>query len=108
MDPTSNLDLQAPASSPAERKRENRLRQAAETAVIWLHAQAERMDLVPTEFGDEAPVDRGDPRSLIKEWRRQARLWAGYNPEQVLALKAGAVALGVALLVLVALVGAIR
>jgi hypothetical protein len=108
MDPTSNLDLQAPAGSAAESKPGNRLRQAGEKAVVWLHAQAERMDLVPTEFGDETPVDRSDAQLLLREWRRQARLWASYNPEEMLALKAGAVALAVALLVLVALVGAIR
>jgi hypothetical protein len=108
MDPTSNVELDASTNSPVVRKRDNVLRQGGERAIIWLHAQAERMDLTPTEFGDEGPVDRGDARSLVREWLRQARLWAGYNPEQLLALKAGAVVLGGALLVLVAIVRAIR
>jgi hypothetical protein len=43
----------------------------------------------------------------VGEWRRQLRLWAAYNPEEVLALKAGAVALGLALVVLLAVVGAL-
>jgi hypothetical protein len=108
MDPTSNLDLQSPAKASDARKRENGLLQTGEKMVVWLHAQAERMDMTPAEFGDEAPVDPSDARSLVREWLRQARLWAAYNPEQLLGLKAGAVALGIALLVLVALVGAIR
>jgi hypothetical protein len=97
-----------PAGSPAEHKPENRLCQAGGKAVVWLHALADRMDLVPAEFADDPSVDRSDARSLLREWRRQARLWASYNPEEMLALKAGAVALGLALVVLVALVAAIR
>jgi hypothetical protein len=108
MEPSSNLELQAPPEPPVERKPDNPMRRLAANAVVWLHDRAERMDLVPPEFGDAEPVDRGDAVSLIKEWLRQARLWADYNPEQVLALKAGAAALGFALLVLVALVRAIR
>jgi len=108
MEPTAHVDLQPPPEPPSERKRDSPLRHAGEKTIVWLHEQADRMDLVPTEFGDEAPVDRGDAGSLLKEWVRQARLWAAYSPEQVLALKVGAVALGVALLALVALVGAIR
>lgn len=108
MEPSSDLDLKPPPEAPPGHKRDNPIRQAGEMTIVWLHEQADRMDLVPTEFGGEAPVDRGDAGSLLKEWLRQARLWAAYSPEQVLALKAGAVALAVALLVLVALVGAIR
>jgi len=107
MEPSPDLDLKPPPETPGHR-RDNLLRQAGERTIVWLHEQVDRMDLVPTEFGDDAPVDRGDAGSLLKEWLRQARLWAAYSPEQVLALKAGAVALGVALLILVALVGAIR
>lgn len=108
MAPSSNLGLQASPEPPPRGKRGNPLRRPVEKIVVWLHAQADRMDLVPTEFGDADPVDRDDAASLVREWLRQARLWAAYNPEQVLALKAGAVALGIALLVLVALVRAIR
>lgn len=103
MDQTSDLSLEKPASAKPDRRRG-----AGGRTVLWLHRQADRMDLVPPEFGREAEVDPGDGGSLLKEWLRQARLWADYNPEQLLALKAGAVALGIALLVLVILVGAIR
>jgi hypothetical protein len=107
MDPSQ--DLEAPARPAREANRVLEwLRPTGERLVLWLHRQAERLDLVPTEFGDETPVDRQDAGSLAAEWLRQARLWAGYNPEEMLALKAGAVALGVALLFLVVLVGAIR
>jgi hypothetical protein len=73
-----------------------------------MHEQADRMDLVPPEFGDDRSVDTADAGSLLKEWLHQARRWAGYNPEQVLGLKVGAVALGLALLALIALVRAIH
>jgi len=108
MQNTSPLGLEPPRESAAHRKREVGLRQAGERTIVWLHEQADRMDLVPPEFGDDKPVDRADAGSLLKEWLRQARLWAAYNPEQVLGLKVGAAALGVALVLLVALVGAIR
>jgi hypothetical protein len=104
MTETPELDLKnPPAAKPAER-----LKRASEGAVVWLHRQADRMDLVPPEFGDEAPVDASDAKSLLREWLRQVKLWADYSPEQVLALKTGAIALAVALLALVILVGAIR
>ena len=99
MDQTSKLDLKKPQRRPPH---------LSETAVLWLHRQAERLDLTPPEFGQEREVDPTDGGAVRREWVRQAKLWAGYNPEQMLALKAGAVALGIALLVLVILVGAIR
>jgi hypothetical protein len=119
MDPTQDLELEAPTRAADRPARDPLLRRLAdqsvrqlrphgEKTVLWLHRQADRMDLVPPDFGEERPVDRDNAESLVKEWIRQARLWAGYNPEQVLALKAGAVALGVALMVLIILVGAIR
>jgi len=119
MDPTPDLDLQASSRPIGTAERGawlrgfldgavRRLRPSAERLVLWLHRRAERMDLVPPEFGQEAEVDETDAGSLAREWLRQAKLWAGYNPEEMLALKAGAVALGVALLVLIVLVGAIR
>jgi hypothetical protein len=110
MDSSPDTDLQqrpAASSIAASRLRE-RLRRAGGDAVLRLHRQAERMDLVPPEFGQETEVDDTDAGSLAREWLRQARLWAGYNPEEMLALKAGAVALGIALLLLIVLVGAIR
>lgn len=106
MHTSSDTDLQTP---PAEAPRKPaRLRRAGEDAVLWLHRQADRMDLVPPEFGQEAEVDDHDAGSLLREWTRQAKLWAAYNPEEMLALKAGAVALGVALFVLIVIIGAIR
>jgi hypothetical protein len=85
-----------------------RLQRAGEEAVLWLHRRAERMDLIPAEFGAESEVDETDARSVIREWLRQARLWAAYNPEEMLALKAGAAALGGALLVLVLVIRTLR
>jgi hypothetical protein len=119
MDPTPELDLEArsrPIGVPDRGARlrgfvdaaVQRLRPGAERAVLWLHRRVERMDLVPGEFGRDAEVDQTDAGSLAREWLRQAKLWAGYNPEEMLALKAGALALGVALLLLIVLVGAIR
>jgi hypothetical protein len=102
---TQNLDLEAPSAAAP---RQGRLRRTGERLVIWLHAEAQRRDLVPTEFGEREPVDETDAGALVREWMRQARLWADYNPEEMLALKAGAVGLGAALLVLVILISTIR
>jgi hypothetical protein len=102
---TQNLDLEAPSAAGP---RPGRLRRMGERLVIWLHREAQRRDLVPAEFGEREPVDETDAAALVREWTRQARLWADYNPEEMLALKAGAIGLGAALLVLVVLIGAIR
>jgi len=75
---------------------------------LWLHGQAERFDLVPTEYGQEVQVDPADARSVAAEWLRQGKLWAAYNPEQVLALKVGAAVLGLVLVALAMLAGSIR
>lgn len=107
MTDTPELDVQDPPTQ-APPKAAERLKRASEGAVVWLHRQADRMDLVPPEFGDEAPVDANDAGSLLREWLRQVKLWAAYSPEQVLAIKIGAAALAAALVVLVILVGAIR
>lgn len=77
-----------------------------DAATLKLHALAVRLDEVPPEFGDAIPVDQTDPRALRREWLRQARLWATYNPEDVFALKAGALVGGAALLGVVAMVAA--
>jgi hypothetical protein len=119
MEPTQDLELDAPSRPDTAETKEPLLRKLAdrsfrplkptgEKTVVWLHKQADKMDLVPTEFGQEEPVDEADAGSLLKEWMRQAKLWASYNPEEMLALKAGGVALGIALLVLVILVRSIR
>lgn len=103
------LDIQEPPSAEAPKTRAvDRLKHAGERAVVWLHRHAERLDLLPAEFGDETPVDAEDAGSLLREWLRQVKLWAAYSPEQVLALKIGAGALALALVALIVLVGAIR
>jgi hypothetical protein len=61
-----------------------------DTLTVKLHAAAERLDALPQEFGDTVPVDTTDPVALRREWLRQLRMWASYNPEDVFALKAGA------------------
>ena len=105
---TRDVDLEAPSATREGLRHEGRLRRAGAGLVIWLHRQAQRRDLIPTEFGERAPVDENDAGSLLREWARQAKLWADYNPEEMLALKAGTVALGAALLVMIVLIGAIR
>jgi hypothetical protein len=114
MEPMQDIDLQTAGRASADDPRPSRLdraaerlRPAGERAVLWLHRQAERMDLIPDEFGKEAAVDEADGGSLAREWLRQARLWAGYNPEEMLALKVGAVLLGAALVGLIVLVRAL-
>ncbi|HEX3699535.1 MAG TPA: hypothetical protein VHV27_02565 [Phenylobacterium sp.] len=106
MEQSSDTPLETRPRAPEAVK--GRLKQAGRDAVVWLHRQADRMDLLPSEFGDKAPVDPADADSLLREWLRQLRLWADYSPEQVLALKVGLAALGVAMLVLVVLVAAVR
>jgi hypothetical protein len=98
-------DIDVETRSPARR---SRLRGAADGLIVWAHREAQRRDLVPAEFGQGSPVDETDASALLHEWTHQARLWADYNPEEMLALKAGAVGLGAALLVLVIAIGAIR
>lgn len=101
MNPMPDMDASRPAAG-------GRLRLAAESLILWLHRKADRWDLIPSEFGEEAPVDQSDAGAVAREWLRQLRLWAAYNPEEVLALKAGVAILGAALLGLVILVGAVR
>lgn len=93
-------ELNAPAPRAVRRRLGDR-------AVLWMHREAERRDLLPAHFGVETGIDVSDARAVLGEWIRQAKLWAGDNPERMLAWKAGAVALGGALLVLVVLVRAI-
>jgi hypothetical protein len=70
--------------------------------VLRLHRQLARRDLVPDEFGSGPPVDAEDPASVLAEWLRQLRLWTAYNPEEVFAIKAGALALTLLLVGIVA------
>jgi hypothetical protein len=104
----SDTQIESSVSEPsAVAAKPNAMRQFREKLVLFLHRQAERMDLLPAEFGDKEPVDANDANSVLREWLRQARLWADYSPEQVLALKVGAAVLGAALVVLIVLIGAI-
>jgi hypothetical protein len=105
VEPMQDLDLQAPG--PATAAGRWRLPKTGERAVLWLHGLADRLDLIPAEFGRDAPVDAADGGALAKEWLRQARLWADHNPEEMLGLKVGAVLLGGALVALIVLVRAI-
>lgn len=108
MDPSTDLDLQASPLKPSLRESlEARTRHAVRAGVLWAHRQADRFDLIPSDFGKETEVDPADAGSLAREWGRQLKLWMAYNPEEMLAIKAGAVALGVALIVLVVIVGAV-
>ncbi len=67
--------------------------------VLPVHHLAERRDLVPPTFGDQAPVDEADAHAVLGEWRRLARIWLLENPEEVFALKVGSgLLLGVLLL----------
>jgi hypothetical protein len=83
------------------------LDRALDAAVLRAHALAVRLDRVPDGFGDEAAVDETDPQALRREWLRQLHQWADYSPEEVFALKAGALMLGgvlAALLIVVAVI----
>lgn len=101
MDHSPDLDLHAPQPRPGTRPR------LRDSTVLWLHRVAERRDWVPPEFGDDNPVDTSNAGSVLREWIRQGNRWAGHNPEEILALKAGAAALGVALVALIVVVRAI-
>jgi hypothetical protein len=64
------------------------------------HQLANRFDLVPSEFGRDAPVDESNARSVRAEWVRHLKLWAAYNPEEVFALQVGCGLLGAAVVAL--------
>ena len=95
MDRIRNLEA-APAATGRPRLRDR--------LVLWLHAQAERLDRVPADFA--SAIDTTDAHAVRGEWIRLARLWADHNPEELLAWKAGVAVLGGALLVLVIVVRA--
>ena len=85
-----------PAALPAHRAG-GPARRLFEAGVLGAHRLADRFDLIPPEFGSGAPVDDRDADAVLHEWRRQLRLWADYNPEQIFALKVGGGLLLVAL-----------
>jgi hypothetical protein len=58
--------------------------------VLWLHRLADQYDWLPDGYGEAGVVDAADPGAVTAEWMRCLRSWAGYNPEEVFALKAGA------------------
>lgn len=101
--------VEGPRANPADNLW-SRLGRAGDRALDALvlrgHGLAVRFDRVPQEFGEEAPVDEADPKALRREWLRQLELWAGYNPEEVFAWKAGAAVFGAVLVVLVIFVAA--
>lgn len=70
-------------------------------AILRAHAWAEASDLVPDDYGGGAEIARHDAEVIAREWRRQLRRWAVFNPEEALAWKVGAAALGTVLLALV-------
>lgn len=77
-----------------------------DVATLRLHALAQRLDWTPSEFGDAEPVDETDPRALRREWLRQYRIWADSSPEQLFAIKVGAILLGAPLIVLLVFIAA--
>lgn len=81
-------------------------RRTADKAVVWLHAQADRLEWAPSEFGSDEPVDTNDASEIRREWLRLLRRWMDNNPEQMLAIKAGGGALALFLLVTVIFVRA--
>ena len=82
-------------------------RRLADAATVRAHELAVRFDQLPAAFGDEEPVDETDAAAIRREWRRQLRLWAGSSPEQVFAIKAGALMLGGVLALLLVVIAAI-
>ena len=78
-----------------------------DAAVLQAHGLAVRLDRVPQEFGDADPVDEADPKALRREWRRQFQIWADSSPEQLFALKVGAVLLGGPLVLLLIFIAAL-
>jgi hypothetical protein len=97
--PTARLKLQARLAALAER--------VLDGLVLRAHGLAVRLDRVPEGFGDDAPVNEADAGAVRREWLRLLRQWADYSPEEVFALKAGALMLGavlVGLLIMVAVI----
>ncbi len=87
----SGLTAEKPARGPGPAARLRRMALALRNRVILgVHGIADRLDLVPPEFGREQPVDERNPDAVAAEWARYLRLWADYNPEEVFALKVGA------------------
>ena len=96
------------AAAPTAQVPRSRLRRIASDLVLRCHRTVERLDALPAEFGKAGSLDETDAQALITEWRRCLKAWADYNPEEVFALKVGAVLLGVALATLWMLVALLR
>jgi hypothetical protein len=62
---------------------------AGDGLALAAHRLADRLDLVPSEFGRDSLVDETDARRVRAEWLRCLRLWSAYNPEEVFALQVG-------------------
>jgi len=80
--------------------------EAIDVAVLRGHSMAIQFDRVPQEFGDADPVDEADPKALRREWLRQFRIWADSSPEQLFAIKVGAVLMTGAIVLLLVFVAA--
>jgi len=83
------------------------IRRLVDAATLRAHDLAVRFDQLPPAFGDEGPVDEADAGAVRREWLRQLRLWAGSSPEEVFAIKAGALMLGGVLVLLLVVIAAI-
>lgn len=86
-----------PLAQPAERPARPKPR-LWEGPALGLHRLADRFDRLPPEFGCAGEIDEAEARAVVGEWIRCLRLWADYSPEQVFALKYGAVVLIAALI----------
>lgn len=93
------LATPSPPKAAARRVRAS-LGRLGDRIVLGAHRLADRFDLVPPEFGRDAPVDQSDGRSVRIEWLRHFKLWAAYNPEEIFALKVGGGLLAAALIAL--------
>lgn len=83
----------APGQGHGRPPRRGPFRRVRDGLVLSLHRLADRLEWLPPEFGAEAPVADDDAPAVVAEWIRCARHWASYNPEEVFALKVGAVML---------------
>src|SRR5688500_10003177 len=97
----------AAEAAPSRLKISRLVRRGADAATLRAHALAVRLDRVPETFGEETAVDETDARAVRAEWVRLVRAWADYSPEEVFALKAGALGLAGVLALLLVVVAVI-
>ena len=95
------------ASAEPRAKPPGLLDRILDAVVLKGHGLAVRLERLPVGFGDAGPVDEADPRALRREWLRQLRLWADSSPEELFALKAGALMLGAAIAAMLIVVAVI-